>query len=66
MLPPGWQQAVDQKGFTLVPLSAYFNQKSLLKLKVGLGRGKQQQDKREELKRRVVDREVNRQLKGFR
>ena len=49
-----------------VPLSAYFNERSCLKVTIGLARGKKLQDKREDLKRRDIDREVSRQLKAFR
>jgi len=58
-------EAVDQKGLTLVPLSAYFNEKSFLKVSIGLARGKKLQDKREDLKRRDIDRDTSRQIKIF-
>jgi len=57
--------AVDRKGLTLVPLSAYFNEKSFLKVSIGLARGKKLQDKREDLKRRDIDRDTQRQIKAF-
>ena len=59
------QTAVDVKGLTVVPLAAYFNEKSFLKVKIGLGRGKKLQDKREDLKRRDMSREISRQVKAF-
>jgi SsrA-binding protein len=49
-----------------VPLSAYFNEKSFLKVAIGLARGKKLQDKRADLKQRDVDREVSRQMKSWR
>lgn len=57
--------AIDQKGLTLVPLSAYFNDKSCLKVSIGLARGKKLQDKREDLKRKDIDRDLKRQIKNF-
>ena len=60
------EEAIAQRGLTVVPLSAYFNEKSFLKVSIGLARGKKLQDKREDLKRRDVEREVSRQLKAFR
>ena len=48
-----------------VPLSAYFNEKSFLKISIGLARGKKMQDKREDLKRRDIDRDTKRQIKAF-
>ena len=49
-----------------VPLTAYFNERSCLKVTIGLARGKKLQDKREDLKRRDIDRETSRQMKAFR
>jgi SsrA-binding protein len=58
-------EAIDRKGLTVVPLAAYFNEKNCLKVKIGLARGKKLQDKREDLKRKDMAREVSRQLKEF-
>jgi len=54
---------MEQKGFTLVPLSVYAKG-TKLKLKFGLGRGKKQFEKKESIKKRDLDREVRRALKG--
>lgn len=51
--------AVEQKGLTLVPLELYFKN-GRAKVVVALGRGKKQHDKREDLKRRAVERETAR------
>ena len=48
-----------------MPLVAYFNEKSFLKVEIGVARGKKMQDKREDLKRRDTEREVSRQIKNF-
>jgi len=56
-------QAVARDGLTVVPLSAYFNARSRLKLKIAVARGKKLQDKRETIRRREQDREVRRQIK---
>ncbi|OKH26056.1 SsrA-binding protein [Hydrococcus rivularis NIES-593] len=53
---------VEQKGLTLVPLKMYFKG-SLVKVSLGLGRGKKLHDKRETLKRRQDEREMARLLK---
>lgn len=55
---------VKTKGFTLVPLALYFNSKGLVKLSLGLGRGKKQFEKRETIKRREWDREKAEALKA--
>ena len=59
------EAAIDQRGLTIVPLSCYFNEKSFLKVSIGLARGKKQQDKREDLKRKDAARDVARQIKAF-
>lgn len=52
-----------EKGFSIIPLRIFFNEKSLAKMEIGLGKGKKQYDKRETLKDRDVDREMKRWLK---
>jgi SsrA-binding protein len=46
-----------EKGFTLIPLRAYFK-KGRVKLEIGLARGKKAHDKREAIKRRDIERET--------
>jgi SsrA-binding protein len=53
--------AVEQKGLTLIPLDLYFS-RGRAKVKLALGRGKKQYDKREDLKRRDAERDVARAL----
>jgi SsrA-binding protein len=55
-------QALDAGGRALVPLRMYFKD-ALLKVEVALCTGKKLFDKRETLKRKVVDREVEKALK---
>ena len=54
--------AVERKGFTLVPLSMYWK-KGVVKLEVGVAKGKQKQDKRATLKERDWRRDRERLLK---
>ena len=51
--------AVEQRGLTLVPLELYFRN-GRAKVAIGLGRGKKRFDKREDLKRRAIERETAR------
>lgn len=51
----------NERGLTLVPLKI-FTMKNLLKLEIGIGRGKKKYDKREALKKRDVKREMARTL----
>ena len=46
-----------ERGFTLVPVRMYFR-KGLVKVTVGVARGKKAHDKRETIKRRQIDRET--------
>jgi SsrA-binding protein len=58
-----WELKVKEKGFTIVPLSMYIDEKGFAKLDIGLGRGKKVHDKRETIKNRDMDREIRRFLK---
>ncbi|MBI5621955.1 SsrA-binding protein SmpB [Candidatus Falkowbacteria bacterium] len=54
---------IGQKGLTVIPLKVY-TKGTKIKVALGLGRGKQQFDKRREIKKRDLDREVKRKLKS--
>ncbi len=54
----------EQKGYTLVPLKVYFKD-SLVKVELGLCRGKDLYDKRESIKRREEARKLDRIKKEF-
>jgi SsrA-binding protein len=54
---------LKEKGYTLVPLRIYFNEKNLVKVEIGLARGKKMHDKRETIKQKDVEREMKRFLK---
>ena len=43
---------VRERGYTLVPLSLYFNERNRVKVEFGLAKGKTSFDKREDIKRR--------------
>ena len=55
-----------QKGLTLIPLKAYFNDRGLAKIELALCKGKRLYDKRQDLRRRDADLEIRRALKGKR
>lgn len=50
---------ISEKGLTLVPLRLYFK-KNIVKLELGLGRGKKAHDKREAIAKRDVERQLRR------
>jgi len=45
------------RGFTLIPLRMYFNDRGIAKVELALCKGKKAIDRREELKRRTIERE---------
>lgn len=51
-----------ERGFTLVPVRMYFK-RGLVKVTVGVAKGKKTYDKREAIKRRQVDRETRAMIK---
>ena len=53
---------LNVKGLALLPLQIFFNAKGLAKVTLGVGKGKTQVDKRETIKRKEADREVNRAI----
>jgi SsrA-binding protein len=55
---------VDRKGYTLVPLAIYLNDKGRIKVRIALAEGKKAGDKREALKERDAKREMDRVRKG--
>ena len=56
------ESKLKEKGYTLIPLLIFFNDKNLIKVEIGLGKGKKLHDKRETIKRRDIEREMKRHL----
>jgi SsrA-binding protein len=52
---------LNEKGYTLVPLRAYAK-KGIIKIELGLARSKKKADKREVLKKKTVEREMQREI----
>ena len=59
------QGAVAEKGLTLVPLKLYFKN-GRAKVQIGLARGKRKYDKRQTIRRREEEREIQRVVRGRR
>ena len=51
---------VSQKGYILIPTKLYFNKRGFVKIELALGKGKKAYDKREDIKKRDIDRELKR------
>lgn len=58
-------EKVSRDGYTIVPLKLYFNKHNILKLQIGLAKGKKEYDKREDLKKKTQERETQRVLKNW-
>lgn len=50
---------IQQKGLTIVPISVIINDRGLIKLEIALCRGKKLHDKRDSIKKRDLERELN-------
>lgn len=52
----------SEKGKSIIPLALY-NNKNRIKVEIGIARGKKKFDKRESIKKRETDREIQREFK---
>ena len=57
--------ALERKGYTLVPVSMYFNHRGLVKVEIALGKGKTKVDKRHTQKDRDWQRDKSRIIKSY-
>lgn len=57
--------AITEKGLTCVPLKMYFK-KGMAKVELGIARGKKKGDKRQSIKSREADREIQRSIRRSR
>ncbi len=57
------ENKLKDKGYTIIPLRIFLSEKGLIKMEIGLGRGKKLYDKRETIKNRDTEREIKRYLK---
>ncbi len=59
-------QKVRERGFSIVPLQLYFNDKGRIKAEIALARGKHEYEKKQKIKERDIRREVDRDVQRFR
>jgi SsrA-binding protein len=57
---------IAQKGITVVPLCVYFNDKSKIKVELGVAKHKNAPSKKKDLKERDIRRETDRDMKAYR
>ena len=58
------KKATQQKGFTIIPLKLYFK-KGIVKVEIGLARGKKLYDKRTDIAERDTQRRLDRTMKQY-
>ncbi|MCP1994564.1 SsrA-binding protein SmpB [Flavobacterium sp. HSC-61S13] len=58
-------KSVQNKGLTIIPLRLFTNEKGLAKLEIGLCKGKKNYDKRDSIKDRDNQRDIDRIKKAF-
>lgn len=59
------ERKIKENGLTIVPLRLFINDRGLAKLEIYLARGKRQYDKRETLKAKDANRDLDRVRKSF-
>ena len=58
-------EKVTKDGYTIVATKMYFNDNNMLKVNIGIAKGKKNYDKREDLKRKTMQRDTQRILKSY-
>jgi len=58
-----WEKKVKERGFTIIALRLFLNENGYAKLEIALARGKREYDKREDIRRKDLDRESERRIK---
>lgn len=54
---------VKERGFTLIPVKLYFNKRGYAKVLIALAKGKAKYDKREQIKKRDMERQLAREMR---
>jgi len=58
-----WQKKIKESGLTIIPLKLFLNEKGIAKLEIALCRGKKIYDKRESIRDKDVQRDMDRNWK---
>lgn len=51
---------ITLRGFTMIPLSVFINDRNLIKVEIAIARGKKEFEKREEIKKKDIEMEMKR------
>ncbi len=57
------EQQVILKNYTLIPTKLYYNKRGFVKVEIAMGKGRKFYDKREVIKKRQIDRDLNRAVR---
>lgn len=57
-----WLRKVKDSGLTIVPVKLFISEKGYAKLNIALAKGKKAYDKRDDIKKRDIERELNRKF----
>lgn len=60
-----WNEQLKNPGITIIPLKMFINDKGLIKVLIGLCKGKKEYDKRESIKEKDSQREIDRAMKVY-
>lgn len=58
------EKAVQEKGLTIIPLAMLYSDTRKIKVEIAVCRGKKTYDKRDSLKKKQMDRDAKREMKG--
>ena len=56
-------KSIEEKGMSLIPTKLFINEKGLAKIEIAIGKGKKLYDKREDIKKRDVEKQIEREKK---
>ena len=59
------EKSLTIKGFSLIPLKMYFNDKGRVKVEIALAKGKREYEKKRSIKDRDIKRDMDRELKSY-
>lgn len=56
---------IEERGYTLIPLEVYINSRGIVKIKLGLAKGKRKYEKKAYLLQKQQEREKERELREY-
>jgi SsrA-binding protein len=60
-----WSKRMEVEHLTIIPLSGFFNDKNLFKMRIFLAKGKKMYDKRNSIKRKDQEKQTKQELKEY-